>query len=209
MEKLRFNDNHVSEIVRELKNVYNEIATIKNLVLRDEYSKEPGEHFYTMFDDFVDDTKCEHINDYCCFNNVAGEFLAGDFDDDGSYIYSLSSKYKAKRIVEFSNCKLQFCVVKWTSNLYSFTRQEYDIHGLLRKELLILDYILKYSYRANKKVKPAKRPKRNGVLTPKAYLNKKYGYIDTDNVGGGFDDYPSFIGSFAQPNPIPCDGDVE
>lgn len=204
MDKLRFHDND-GQIIDEIEQL---IANIEEFYV-DEYNSP-----------IIDDLSTILYNDVH-LNALASEIIAsGDYTDDGAFVYGLSSKYLATRKVDYA--ELRFKYVLNTYPNCNFTKEENIAVSYVVKLIYILKYILKYSYRAThiKKLKAnAKRPQYNRVKskrpprTPRVEhikaLNAEFGYIDTDNVSGGFDDYPSFIGSFAQPNPIPCDGDDE
>lgn len=197
MEKLRFHDND-SQIIDEIEHL---ISTIREFY-NDEYNSP-----------VIDDLSTIMYNDVH-LECLASDILAGDYSDDGAYAYTLGSKYLANRKVDYAELRFKYVLETYPNCI--FTQEENIAVSYIVKLIALLRYILKYSYKANKKVKPIKvpkSPKRNGVLTPKKYLNRKYlnkdyetlnnkyEFFDTDNVKG------VFMGSFAQPNPIPCDGD--
>lgn len=198
MEKLRFHDND-SQIIDEIEHL---VSTIREFY-DDEYNSP-----------VIDDLSTIMYNDIF-LELLASDILTGDYSDDGAYIYALGSKYLANRKVDYA--ELRFKYVLETYPNCTFTQEENIAVSYIVKLMALLRYVLKYSYRAThiKKLKVnSKKPQYNHVKSrrpPRAEriktLNEEFGYIDTDNVGGVFDDYPSFIGSFAQPNPVPCDGD--
>ena len=202
MEKLRFHDND-SQIIDEIEHL---VSTIREFY-DDEYNSP-----------VIDDLSTIMYNDIF-LELLASDILAGDYSDDGAYVYTLGSKYLANRKVDYA--ELRFKYVLETYPNCTFTQEENIAVSYIVKLIALLRYVLKYSYRAThiKKLKVnAKKPQHNRVKSTrsprpartdeeyrrnKELLGSIYGTIATNS----FDDYPSFIGSFAQPNPIPCDGE--
>ena len=206
MDKLRFHDND-SQIIDEIEQL---VANIEEFYV-DEYNSA-----------LIDDLSTIFFNDVH-LNALASEIITnGDYTDDGAFVYSLSSKYLATRKVDYAELRYVYALSAYPN--WNYTVEEKAAINCIEKMICLLKYILKYSYRATyvKKLKVnAKRPQYNHVKskrTPRpARTNEEYlknkellgSVYGTTTAGGVFDDYPSFIGSFAQPNPIPCDGDDE
>ena len=191
MEKLRFHDND-SQIIDEIEHL---VSTIREFY-DDEYNSP-----------VIDDLSTIMYNDIF-LELLASDILAGDYSDDGAYVYTLGSKYLANRKVDYA--ELRFKYVLETYPNCTFTQEENIAVSYIVKLIALLRYVLKYSYRAThiKKLKVnAKRPQRNRVQSRRPPRTHHVEGIKTFGEDGVFDDYPSFMGSFAQPNPIPCDGD--
>lgn len=202
MDKLRFHDND-GQIIDELEQLISDIQEF----YADEYN---SVFIYGLTTIVYNDVN---------LHSIGSEIIGGDYTDDGAYVYTLPSKYLANRKVDYA--ELRF---KWELNMqpnYQPTLEEDLAACYVTKLIHLLRYILKYSYRAtsvktvkakskriNYKHVKSRRPPRP-VRTDEEYQKNKelLGSVYGTTATNSFDDYNSFLGSFAQPNPIPCDGE--
>lgn len=198
MPKYRFKDNEmkfsdIMDIFEQFEDAYVEIGTENG-----RYSSF-AEELHLIITDCNEDIEMSNIEMY-------------DEEKNGAIVFSIRSKYKCLRAVEHTKVKIRKQYYAYHYNVLS----HFKLYDIANAYLDALEYFFTYSYMVRDEVKQEPSYKFGYIDTNnvggvfnevKQEPNSKFGYIDTDNVGGVFDDYPSFIGSFAQSNPIPCDGE--